>query len=249
MSAPAIDFDPRVDYYARLGVAPTATDEEIKKAYRRLAKEHHPDATGGDKRKESRFKEVSAAYEVLRDKGKRAQYDALRVGGGSAPGGGFATEFPGGFDLRDLFGGVGAAPDGAHYQVFTSGFDLGDLFGAPRRKPRPRKHHERKIRAADGSTLTVRGNDVYSDLRIELDQAVLGTVKKMATVEGTATVKVPPGTSSGKRLRLRGKGARGADGTRGDHYLTVHIDIPGPDKLDEPAKRALAEFMKQVRRR
>src|SRR5436190_23839492 len=76
-----IDFDPSVDYYKVLGVAEKSTADEIKKAYRKLAKSHHPDSTGGDKTKEKRFKEVSNAYEVLGDDKKRKQYDAIRAGG------------------------------------------------------------------------------------------------------------------------------------------------------------------------
>src|SRR5512142_280208 len=93
-----IDFDPSVDYYKALGVSKEATADEIKKAYRKLAKQYHPDTTGGDKAKESRFKDISNAYDVLGDQKKRKLYDEIRAGGGMRPGpnGGFTYTAQGG---------------------------------------------------------------------------------------------------------------------------------------------------------
>src|SRR5689334_1701979 len=82
-----IDFDPSHDYYKALGVSEKATADEIKKQYRKLAKQYHPDSTGGDKAKESRFKEISNAYDVLGDAKKKKLYDDIRAGGGRMPGG------------------------------------------------------------------------------------------------------------------------------------------------------------------
>src|ERR1041384_7836702 len=106
-----IDFDPSVDYYKALGVSQAASADEIKRAYRKLAKANHPDSTGGDKAKESRFKDISNAYDVLGDAKKRAMYDQIRASGGPPPG------FPGGggYTYSSQAGGPGV-------------FDLGDLF-------------------------------------------------------------------------------------------------------------------------
>src|SRR5215831_7660733 len=111
-----IDFDPSVDYYKALGVPDKASADEIKKAYRKLAKAYHPDSTGGDKAKEQRFKEIGNAYDVLGDAKKREQYDQIRAGGFhpgmGGMGGGAGNPFagaPGGagvWDLGDLFGQV-----------------------------------------------------------------------------------------------------------------------------------------------
>src|ERR1041384_8272472 len=119
-----IDFDPSVDYYKALGVPQGASAEEIKRAYRKLAKANHPDSTGGDKAKESRFKDISNAYDVLGDAKKRALYDEIRAGGGlrGFPGGGgytysSQTGGPGVFDLGDLFSQIGRASCGVRVEI------------------------------------------------------------------------------------------------------------------------------------
>src|SRR5207237_7355805 len=86
---------------------------------------------------------------------------------------------------------------------------------------------ESKVKASDGTWLRALGNDIHSDLRISFDRAILGTVATVATIDGKAEVKVPPGTSSGRKLRLRGKGLPSRSGRAGDHYVTVQIDVPG----------------------
>src|SRR5262245_45112452 len=118
-----IDFDPSVDYYKVLGVSDKSSADEIKKAYRKLAKANHPDSTGGDKAKEKRFKEISNAYDVLGDEKKRKQYDAIRAGGFRPDlGGGGAytyTTQAGGPDVFDLFGQLfgGGRPGGGRGRV------------------------------------------------------------------------------------------------------------------------------------
>ena len=236
-----IDFDPSIDYYKALGVGEKATAEEIKRAYRKLAKENHPDSTGGDKAKEARFKKISNAYDVIGDEKKRALYDQVRAGGGRSP-----------------FGGRGHS--GGVYTTHGGGpgiFDLGDLFsqffdaGASAR-PRARRAREEdvelvsRVKASDGTWLDVKGGDVFSDVRISFDRAILGTVATVATVEGKAEVKVPPGTASGKKLRLRGKGVPDRSGRPGDHYITVQIDVP--TALDEEAQKLLVQLVTRLRR-
>ena len=263
-----LDFDPNVDYYKALGVEPKATNDEIKKVYRKLAKQYHPDSTGGDKSKEARFKEISAAYDVLGDATKRAQYDEIRAMGGGRPGG-RVRRGPGG-------PGAGAGGFGAGPQVW----DLGDLFsqmfqgqaggGGTRRAVRFEQGDddagwvfesrsggpppgygaqeavmESKTRASDGSWLTVKGSDVYSDVRIPFAHAILGTLVEVPTMDGVASVKIPPGSSSGRKLRLRGKGAAGPGGP-GDHYVTVQIDVPS--QLDDEGKKLLHALTSHLQR-
>src|SRR5690606_20209041 len=136
-----LDFDPSVDYYKGLGVAEKASSDEIKRAYRKLAKANHPDSTGGDKVKEKRFKEISNAYDVLGDEKKKKQYDSIRAGGfrPDLGGSGFTYQSSGGpsvFDLGDLFGQffggqTGRGPGGGRVRV-----DHVDFGGESRRARR-----------------------------------------------------------------------------------------------------------------
>jgi DnaJ-class molecular chaperone len=247
-----IDFDPSVDYYKALGVPEKATADEIKKAYRKLAKQYHPDSTGGDKTKESRFKDISNAYDVLGDQKKRALYDQIRAGGGMPQGfpGGYTYTTqgpgPGVFDLGDLFSqvfGQQRGRGGGRVRVERMDFD-GD--GPRRRNDVQDAEFESKVRASDGTWLRVEGSDVYSDVRISFDRAILGTVATVATIDGKAEVKVPPGTASGRKLRLRGKGVSGRGGHTGDHYVTVQIDVPGD--LDDDEKKLLIQLVTRLRK-
>lgn len=246
----AIDIDPRIDLYKALGVAPSASADEIKKAYRALAKKYHPDSTGGDKAKEARFKEVSQAYEVLGDDAKRKKYDAMRanpgfgragMGGPGGPGG--MPGMDGAFDLSDLFGqffGGAQGGRGGRVHVETN-------YGGPRqRMPSEPPPAPQVVKASDGTTLTVDGNDVHSDVRLPFDRAMMGTVATVATLTAKAELKIPAGTSSGKKLRLRGKGLTDRAGRTGDHYVTVQIDVPAVK--DEELTRQLVAFANRVRK-
>jgi molecular chaperone DnaJ len=250
-----IDFDPGVDYYKALGVPKTATADEIKRAYRKLAKANHPDSTGGDKAKESRFKDISNAYDVLGDAKKRALYDDIRASGGMQqgfPGGGYTYTSqgpgPGVFDLGDLFGQFfGGNARGGRVRVEHIDHDDPRQRGRTRRRDTQDAEFEQTVKASDGTWLRVDGSNVESDVRISFDRAILGTVATVATIDGKAEVKIPPGTSSGKKLRLRGKGMPDHSGGVGDHLVTVQIDVPGD--LDDDAKKALIQLATRLRKR
>jgi molecular chaperone DnaJ len=245
MAQQQIDFDPAVDYYAALGVAKDASADDVKKAYRKLAKQYHPDSTGGDKVKESRFKDISNAYDVLGDAKKRKLYDDIRAGGGMrGPGGVYTAQGggPGVFDLGDLFGQFFSQSSrrGGRVRVERVDFDGGQAAAED-------AEFESQVRASDGTWLRSVGNDVHSDLRISFDRAILGTVATVATIDGKAEVKVPPGTASGKKLRLRGKGLPARSGSHGDHYVTVQIDVLGD--FDDESKKLLIQLVQRVRKR
>jgi curved DNA-binding protein len=207
------------DLYSTLGVARSASAQEIKKAYRKLAVELHPDKNPGDA-SEARFKEVTRAYEVLGDEKKRGLYDefgdvslqsgfdAERVRAARSVGSvGFNTGGPGGgvaFDLGDLFNARG---DGGN-----AGFGdmLGDLFGRPR----------------GGGRAVHAGADMTSTVRISFQDAVKGTTLELARRDGGApiSVRIPPGADDGTRLRVRGKGGPGHGGPAGDLILTLEVE-------------------------
>ncbi len=270
-----MSIDPRENHYETLGVSKDASADEIKKAYRRLAKRFHPDKTGGDKTKEARFKKISGAYDLLSDPEKRSQYDAMRSGG--IPHGFGAEGFGQGFNQGGAtsgFGGMGGGLGDLFSQMFSGGFagNGGNVrysfyngdgrpqdaspFGRQRQPQKPKngrelRRRERKVRASDGSWLVQKGRDIYSDVRVQLDEAILGTAKQVATLTGMAKVKIPPGTSSGLKLRLKDRGAEGRDSKgktgRGNHYVTVHIDVP--KQLDDKAKKLLVQFMQRTKKK
>lgn len=208
------------DFYGILGVSRDASPDEIKKAYRQLAKELHPDRNPGDKASEERFKEVSAAYTVLSDEEKRELYDrfgemGLREGfdpeayeAATQAAGGF-----GGFDFGEIFGGAARARGGGG----SFEFNLEDLFGgaAPGRAS--------YVRAP------MRGADLESEVTIDFRDAVLGCTRELnlRSAEGERTIKVriPAGVRAGGRIRLRGQGGRGVEGgPPGDLLLKVQVE-------------------------
>ncbi|HEX4148535.1 MAG TPA: J domain-containing protein [Pirellulales bacterium] len=212
------------DYYKTLGVDRNASQADIEKAYRTLARKYHPDMNPDDKTAKKKFQQVQAAFDVLSDAGKRELYDRYGSSfesagrGGPQPGAGPGWSPPGGagfedVDLSQFFGerfGGGGGPGG--------GFDFFSQFGrgaAGGRKGR---------RAAAPS----RGGDLAAELEIPFNLAVTGGEAQITLNRGhhpeTIAVKVPPGIDEGKKIRLRGQGEPAADGgTSGDLLITVHV--------------------------
>ena len=198
------------DYYKVLGVERNAGEDDIKKAYRKLARKYHPDVSKEANAKE-KFQEVSEAYETLRDKEMRAAYDSL--GSGFRPGQDFRpppdwfdrfgsgrSEDLGGVDLSDLFESLGA-------------FGRATGFGRGRGGRR-------------GPTMAFPGEDYEVPVRLTLDEAFHGTERTVQLDGGRSfTARIPRGATDGQRLRLKGKGAPGANGgPPGDLYLQIHLE-------------------------
>ena len=197
------------DYYQLLGVKKNATEEEIKRAYRTLAKKYHPDKNKGNKEAENKFKEISEAYAVLSDKEKRAQYDRLGAEAFSFGGGG-QNPFAG-FDFSQFMGGGGrrsgrTARGGAGPAGFTDIFS--DLFGG----------------GGFAEEMPLRGNDINAELTIGFREAVLGSTMDLTVNGGHIKVKIPEGVADGQTIRLRGKGTPGSSGApSGDLNVLVHV--------------------------
>jgi len=218
------------DYYETLGVPRTASDAEIKKAFRKLAREHHPDVARDKKRAEEKFKEINEAYEVLSDPSKRKKYDELganwKAGAEFRPppgweqftgGRGFRGRAPGGGDFEFQFGGTG----------FSDFFET--LFGSARRG---RGGFSRSAGFDEEEEIAERGRDIEGDIMVTLEEALRGSVRSVnvrSEVGGKAKtqtyqVKIPPGVTEGQRLRLAGRGEAGVgSGGAGDLYLRVRL--------------------------
>jgi len=211
------------DYYDILGVKKSATDDELKKAYRTLAKKFHPDKNKGNKDAEAKFKEISEAYTVLGDKEKREQYDrlgreAFNFGGagGQNPFAGGANPF-GGFDFSQFTraaGGSGGRTRTRRTSGAGGGFTdiFSDLFGG----------------GGGFETGPERGGDVDAEVTIDFRDAILGTTMELTLSSGGQAdkikVKIPEGVADGQKIRLRGKGSPGVQGgPAGDLNLLVHV--------------------------
>jgi curved DNA-binding protein len=289
------------DYYEVLGVSKSASPEEISKAYKSLARKHHPDRNPGDKTAEGKFKEIQNAYDVLNDPKKKAIYDQY---GTEIPPGAAGAGFPGGFQFggqggqqmdpemaqemfRRMFGGGGG---GGFEELFGSGGGRSRGRGRSRPAPAPEtievEAHVPFLTAALGGTIGLRIGDrdidvkvpagfedgkklrvagqgeegedivvrvhvephqffrreeknIVIDVPISIPEAVLGGKVEVPTVAGKrVTVKIPPGTSSGARVRLPGMGIAG-----GDQFLVMKVVVP-KGKPDEGTKELIEEYAK-----
>jgi DnaJ-class molecular chaperone len=292
-----------LDLYQRLGLKRGASEAEIKKAYRSLAKQLHPDRNKDNPNTAKRFAEVTHAYDLLSDKDKRARYDRGEIDEDGNP------KMPFGAGFGGYGGGAGGPqPGGAGFENFNfggaEGADLSDLFeglfggatggrGGPFSGFRQRGRQAQKgadiayrlkvpfedavglktqrITLADGKTIDLKlpqgledgtkirlggkgaegpggrgdaivtveisphrfftrdGTNIRLELPVTLKEAVLGAKVKVPTPEGAVMLTIPKGTSSGKVLRLKGRGFVAKDGKRGDQLVTVEVDIPSDD--------------------
>ncbi|KTW02193.1 DnaJ C-terminal domain-containing protein [Sphingomonas sanguinis] len=290
------------DPYQTLGVSRTASEADIKKAYRKLAKELHPDRNKDNPKAAEKFSQVTNAYDLLNDKDKRARFDRGEIDGDGNPASPFGYGGAGGFG-----GGAGPRPGGAggfrqRFDFGGEGADMSDIFegmfggagrggfsggfgGRGRSAPKGANSayalrvpfvdaaalSPQRITLADGKTIDLKlpagvdtgtqmrlsgkgeqgpggpgdaiitievvphafftrdGDDVRLDLPISLTEAVLGGQVKAPTVERPVMLTIPKGTTSGKTLRLKGKGFHKKDGGRGDQLITLIIDIPADD--------------------
>jgi curved DNA-binding protein len=228
------------DYYATLGVAKTASEKEIKQAFRKLARKHHPDVNPGDKAAESRFKEINEAYEVLGDPDKRRKYDELGAnwrmyeqaqqqgGQPGAPFGdfsGFAGQ--GGNWTVNMGGGQGGyrtMSEEEMHDLFGNEDPFSDFFrtffgGGGSREARPR---------AGRAPRNLKGRDIEHDVELTLEEAFHGATRRISIKQGGHTrsvdVRIPVGVKDGSRVRAAGEGESGSNGgSAGDLYLRVRI--------------------------
>jgi curved DNA-binding protein len=307
------------DYYETLGISKTASEDEIRSAFRKLARKYHPDVAKDKKTAEEKFKQINEAYEVLSDPEKRRKYDQLgenwnqpggfqpppqwgggRPGGfrwGSGENGGVEFEF-GGTGFSDFFeaffgGGRGRSAFGGFGQRGTMAERGSDveadimvtleeaLHGSTRQVslrragskktetyqvkiPRGVREGQRirlagqgeagerggksgdlflRVRLARHPDFSVEGSDLVHEVKIAPWQATLGDQLIVPTLEGSARLKLPPGTQGGQRFRLRGRGLPGVSGQRGDLYVVAQISVP--KKLSE-REREIWEQLAQL---
>ena len=217
------------NYYETLGVPRTASADDIKKSFRKLARQYHPDVAKDKKKSEEKFKEINEAYEVLGDADKRKKYDELGANWKSG------AEFrpppgSGGFPGGQTFRGGRAAGNGVEFEFDGTGFSdfFEQLFGGARRGA----GGFGRGGSMGGQQFAERGSDIEGDIMVTLEEAAHGSVREVSVrhnVGGaikteTHQVKIPPGVTEGQRLRLAGRGEHGSGGgAAGDLYLRVRL--------------------------
>jgi len=294
------------DFYKVLEVSKNASEDEIKKSYRKLAREYHPDRKPDDKQAEEKFKQIQQAYDVLGDAEKRKKYDLYGPGFDGMGGAGASYGHPGSgpIDLEQIFGGAGGA----------GGVDFGDMFGGGfgggQRRSRPRKgrdiqseitipfhlaaeggkyelsihrgsgretltatipegiHHGATIRLAGQGEPSMTGgppgdllvkvkiaphpyfkrdgSNILLEVPVTVTEAILGAKIDVPTLsDGEVTVTIPPGTSSGAKLRLRGKGVHNTKTKqKGDQLITIKVTVP--QSISEEAKKLVEQLAEQI---
>lgn len=307
------------DLYEILGVSRTASDEEIKRAYRRLARQYHPDRNPNNRDAEEKFKEVQHAYSVLRDKEKRAQFDRFgEVGVGdfrTDPSGEKVYTWGAGSkvnveDLEELFSAFGG--QGGPFESIFGRVGGGRARSRRKARPEPRRGSDRKRRlnlsfeqAVEGVAIEVdvnpqsngrkretlevkippgvdegqqirvpgkgepgenggpagdlylicsirphayfrrQGRDLYLDVPVSFAEAALGAKVDVPTLNGQVTLNIPPGTSSGSKLRLKGRGvaAHGAQAS-GDQYVVIKVVVP--EKLNDEQRELMEKLAESL---
>ena len=296
------------DLYEILGVGKTASTDEIRKAYRKLARKHHPDVNPNDSKAADRFKDISFAHEVLADEKKRKLYDEFGRSGLEA---GFDPEqaraykrwsetsqrspfhqsFSSEVDLEDLLSGLyggggggfagfgGQAPRGPRRGPDAEGEVAIDFLDAVRGGKVPLRFDGKTVEvtippgASDGTRIRLagqggpgrdggpagdlylmlrvrshpffrrEGDDVLLEVPVTIPELILGGSIQVPTPDGHASVKIPPRSGNGRKLRLRGKGARKRDGSHGDLYVTLSVVLPEVKEADVARLEEVARSM------
>jgi len=214
------------DYYKILGVAKTASQDEIKKAYRKLAMKYHPDKNPGDKVAEEKFKEIGEANEVLSDPEKRKLYDQLGANWKQYQDAGYDPS-AGGEWARYSQGGPGGQYyyefEGDPSEFFGGGSGFSDFFEAFFGRGAGRRRGFSEAEGFSGYGANMPGSDLIGEVNISLQEAYNGTERIIDLGSEKIKLKIKPGAYSGLKLRVKGKGEKGRSGKAGDLFITINV--------------------------